>query len=74
MIAKANAEWAEDSTDANIARRCKQLTAHMPDDARALEDEVRGCLAKTDCAAYVACIEPVEAKMMSHGAAAHPSP
>ena len=67
VIAKANAEWAEDSTDASIARHCQQMTAHMTDAARALEDEVRQCVAKTDCAAYVACIAPVEEKLMAHG-------
>ena len=70
MIAKANAEWAEESTDANIAGRCQQMTAHMTDDVRPLEDAVRACLTKTDCAAYVACMEPVEAKLMAHGPAA----
>ena len=66
VIAKATAEWATDSTDANITQRCQQMTAHMTGDGRALVSEARGCLAKTDCTAYVACIEPVEEKLMAH--------
>ncbi len=66
VIAKANAEWAADSTDASIASHCTQMTAHMTDDARALEAGVRGCLMKPDCAAYVACISPVEEQLMTH--------
>lgn len=73
VIAKAQAEWAEDSKDEHIAAHCTQMTAHLPDAARALGDAVRGCLAKADCASYVACMEPVEEQLMAaHGGAAHP--
>jgi hypothetical protein len=69
VIAKANAEWAEDSKDENIARHCTQMTANLPAEALSLMDEVRACQTQTDCTAYVACIEPVEAKLMAHGPA-----
>ena len=69
VIAKANEEWAQDSTDENIASHCQQMTAHMTEEARALGSEVRACLPETNCTAYVACIEKVEEKLIAHGGA-----
>jgi hypothetical protein len=73
VIAKAKVEWATDSTDENIAAHCQQMTAHMPDDAQAhaLADAVRACEAQTECAAYVACMEPVQEQLIAHGPAHH---
>lgn len=74
IIEQAKAEWAEDSTDENIARRCQMMTEHMnaaDERVQKLADEARACLPQTDCTAYVACIEPVEEKLMS-GPSANP--
>lgn len=71
VIAKAKSEWATDSTDENIARNCQQMTAHMTEEAKPLQDTVRGCLAKTDCASYVPCIEQVEEQLIARGPARH---
>lgn len=71
VIAKAKTEWASDSTDENIAKHCEQMTANLPDSARPLIDEVRACEAQTECAAYVACMQPVQEKLMTQGPA-HP--
>lgn len=67
VIAKAKVEWATDSTDENIARHCQQMTANMPDSARAMIDAVRACEAQTECAAYVTCMQPIEEKLIANG-------
>ncbi len=54
VIAQAKAEWANDSTDASIARTCAQNPG-LPGDA----ETAASCLAKTDCAAFTACIAPL---------------
>jgi len=67
VIAKAKVEWATDSTDENIAHHCQQMTANMPDSARAMIDAVRACEAQTECAAYVTCMQPIEEKLITSG-------
>lgn len=65
VIAKAKAEWAEDSKDENIARHCQAMTEHMTEEAKPMMDQLRACLAKDACGDYVPCVQPVFEKLMS---------
>ena len=65
VIAKAKAEWAEDSKDENIARHCQAMTEHMTDAAKPMMDQLRACLAKDACGDYVPCVQPVFEQLMS---------
>ncbi len=60
VIAQANAEWAEDGKDENIAATCTRMKAAPP--SPMMEDAagvIRGCLQQADCAGWVACSMPV---------------
>jgi hypothetical protein len=65
VIAKAMAEWAEDSKDENIARTCQSLTEKFTDAQKPAMDAARACLAKDACTDYVACIQPVFEGLMA---------
>lgn len=52
VIAKANAEWTIDSTDANIGGACAHMATTITDADRT---DTGACLAKTACDDYVAC-------------------
>lgn len=65
VIAKAKAEWTEDSKDENIARHCQAMTEHMTDEARPMMDQLKACLAKDACGDYVPCVQPVFEQLMS---------
>ncbi len=54
VITAAKAEWATDSTDSGIAATCASTPAMLDDQATA-----RGCLAKTDCGEFSACLMPL---------------
>jgi hypothetical protein len=55
VISQALTEWATDSKDEAIARKCPQMASAMPDaDVAAAKD----CLAVADCAGFVACVMP----------------
>jgi hypothetical protein len=60
VIAQANQEWANDSTDAAIDASCSKLP---PLDAD--RDTAKSCLAAADCAGFVSCAMPVFAKHLS---------
>ena len=60
VIAQANAEWANDSTDAAIDSSCNQLPS-LGDD----RDAAQGCLAQADCNGFVSCAMPIFAKHLS---------
>lgn len=60
VIAQANAEWANDQKDENISAACDHVPA-LPDD---LKQEAASCQAKTDCAAFVSCVIPLQTKVM----------
>jgi len=63
VIAAANAEWATDSQDANIADAC----AHMATTTAATDrTDAAACLAKAGCDDYVACAMPVFARHLGH--------
>jgi hypothetical protein len=65
VIEAARKEWAEDSTDANLARHCQQMTEHMDDSMHATADGAKACLAEQSCTAYVACVTPIFEKLMA---------
>ena len=61
VIAQANAEWATDSQDANLAATCSNIEARTTPGERA---EGTACLAKPDCDTYVACVIPLFERRM----------
>lgn len=65
VIAEAKGEWADDSKDEAIAQTCQKMTEQIdrvePGDLEA----ARGCLAKADCASFVACVTPIFEKQFS---------
>lgn len=57
VISQALTEWAVDSKDDAIVRTCEKMAAEAPaTDAEAAT--AKECIAKVDCAGYVACIMP----------------
>jgi hypothetical protein len=63
VIAKAKAEWVEDSKDDAIARTCQGMIEHAaPIDV----ETAKGCLAKSACGDYVTCISPMFEKHLSN--------
>jgi hypothetical protein len=59
LVAEAQAEWAQDSTDEAIAATCRHIVDGT--DPAALDrhrEQARACLAASDCAGFVACIAP----------------
>ena len=57
VISQATMEWSTDSKDDAIVRTCEKMEAEAPaTDAEAAT--AKECLAKADCAGYVACIMP----------------
>jgi hypothetical protein len=63
VIAQAKTEWASDSQDAAIDSTCTRAEGHV--DAAEVQT-AQGCLAKPDCASYVACIMPSFEKHLQH--------
>ena len=59
VIDQAMKEWENDSKDDAINATCEKMPA--PPDAAAAQ----GCLAKTDCKEFVACITPVFEKQFA---------
>ncbi|HEU0032244.1 MAG TPA: hypothetical protein VFQ53_16530 [Kofleriaceae bacterium] len=59
VIAQAKQEWATDSTDEAIATVCTRMAQQFTDEDRADADTVRGCLAQTECTAFVSCTMPI---------------
>lgn len=55
LVAEANAEWARDATDENIATNCAQMDELPADQATQWTDMMNGCLATDGCAAFVEC-------------------
>ncbi|HEY1811570.1 MAG TPA: hypothetical protein VGG74_04395 [Kofleriaceae bacterium] len=60
VIKQAMGEWANDSTDTSIEAACNQ----MPPFVGADHDAALGCLAQSDCSAYVSCIMPIVTKRL----------
>ena len=59
-LAKANEEWATDSTDAAIGQHCDGMVAKVPaDQLGALADAVDGCLTALDCEGFTSCMMPI---------------
>lgn len=52
LVAEANAEWQEDSTDQAIAATCRNLAAQPPAGAR---EAMERCLAESECQAFSTC-------------------
>lgn len=57
VIARAKAEWANDSTDASIGATCDRLVASAPPQADL--DAATACLATSACGEYVGCVTPL---------------
>ena len=55
VISQALTEWAVDSKDDAIARKCPEMANAMQDADVAAS---KGCLDQAECGAYVACIMP----------------
>jgi len=62
VIAKANAEWATDSTDAHIADHCSAMVANLTDEQKQDLAPAKDCLAKAACGEFVGCAMPVFSK------------
>jgi hypothetical protein len=58
VIAQANKEWANDSTDASIAASC----AKPPANADELRTSATACQANTDCGAFTHCFVAIVQK------------
>ena len=57
VVSQAMTEWSMDSKDDAIARNCDKMAAEAPaTDAEAAT--AKECLAKPDCAGFVACVTP----------------
>jgi hypothetical protein len=60
LIAQANAEWANDSTDPAIDATCNQLVASTPPDQLAgMREQATACIGAATCEAFVDCFLPV---------------
>lgn len=60
LVAKANEEWATDSTDEAIGQHCDGMVAKVPaDQLGALADAVEGCVAAADCDGFTSCMIPI---------------
>jgi len=60
LLATAEAEWADDSTDASISGTCDAMLAEMPpEQAEGLAGQATQCLATDACQAFVDCVIPM---------------
>jgi hypothetical protein len=64
IMATAQSEWAEDSTDASIGATCDRVVAELPpEQAEGLADQAEQCLAADGCQAFVDCVIPMTVSM-----------
>lgn len=57
LVARANEEWATDSTDEAIGATCDDLAAKIPAEQQpAMTEQVKQCMAAEGCPAYVDCM------------------
>lgn len=64
MMATAQSEWANDSTDASISATCDKVLAQMPpEQAEGMVGQANQCLAADACQAFVDCVIPMTVSM-----------
>jgi hypothetical protein len=64
IMATAQSEWANDSTDASISATCDNVIAEMPpEQAEGLAAQANQCLAADACQAFVDCVVPLTVSM-----------
>jgi hypothetical protein len=64
LVATAQAEWANDSTDASISATCDGVLAEMPPEhVEAMVGQASQCLAAEGCQAFVDCVIPMTVAM-----------
>lgn len=66
VIAQANEEWAEDSTDAAIDATCTKIVANLTPAVLADVGGIESCLAIEGCADYTACVMPYHEKRFAN--------
>jgi hypothetical protein len=62
LIAKAKEEWAVDSVDPKRGETCKAKAPGMPEE---LVAKAEACAQAKECAALVACVQPLHEAMLS---------
>lgn len=64
LMATAQTEWANDSTDASISATCDSVLARMPpEQAEGLTGQANQCLTADACQAFVDCVIPMTVSM-----------
>ena len=70
LLATAQEEWKDDSTDEAITKQCEQVNAHMPAEYREKNISTSNeCAAKDACGDFVTCIMPLHEEMFKMRAA-----
>ena len=67
LVTSARAEYAAGATDEAFQQNCAQMAQMPAEQASAWTDIMEGCLATTDCAAFVECdIRFTETRLTGH--------
>jgi hypothetical protein len=70
MLATAQTEWANDSTDASISATCDDVLAKMPpEQSEGMMGQANQCLAADGCQAFVDCVIPMTVAMWQNAPA-----
>lgn len=64
LVAEALEEWKADSTDAAIAKGCREKVARLPPGEAPPVAVFEACLAKASCADFVACLIPAISRQL----------